>query len=95
MFLIKSLFSELKHYKPARDRKRPHYYEIGFDLPASHGSCELSIKFDRVLLRYSEYPPDAHHGFPIAGPMITFYNPSVANYTLILDGMEQLLTFSR
>lgn len=68
-------------------------FEIAFELPAE-SFCDLSMNFERSLLRVGEYPPDANRGWPIAAPMISFYNPSVANHTLLLTSEEPLLTFS-
>uniref|UniRef100_A0A183J2F3 Neur_chan_LBD domain-containing protein n=1 Tax=Soboliphyme baturini TaxID=241478 RepID=A0A183J2F3_9BILA len=57
-------------YYPARDRLSPHYLEMSFTIPA-FSQCDLSIEFDKAMLRWTEYPPDAHHGFHVPAPMVT------------------------
>jgi len=51
-------------YTPAKDRTRPHTLEMMISLPA-HSTVTISIEFRRALLKWTEYPPDAHHGFYI------------------------------
>lgn len=51
-------------YKPAIDRKRPGHLELQITVPAEQ-SFTLTYQFDKSLLLYSEYPPDANHGFAV------------------------------
>lgn len=51
-------------YKPAIDRVRPGYLELEVSLPPS-GEVTFTYQFDKSLLLYAEYPPDANHGFSI------------------------------
>jgi phosphatidylinositol glycan class T len=51
-------------YQPAIDRRRPSVVEMELQIPPmSHMS--LRWRYDKVLLRYTEYPPDANRGFDI------------------------------
>lgn len=56
-------------YKPALDRTRPGHLELEIDLPAG-GEIAMTYQFDKSLLLYSEYPPDANHGFAIAPSVV-------------------------
>jgi len=51
-------------YTPAKDRTRPHTLETMISLPAL-STVTISVEFRRALLKWTEYPPDAHHGFYI------------------------------
>lgn len=56
-------------YKPAIDRKRLGHFELEFELPA-FGDLTFTYDFDKSLLLYAEYPPDANHGFSIAPAVV-------------------------
>uniref|UniRef100_A0A915IZC3 Uncharacterized protein n=1 Tax=Romanomermis culicivorax TaxID=13658 RepID=A0A915IZC3_ROMCU len=62
---------ESMFYRPAIDRYTPHYLEIVLMIKRET-FYKLSIEFEKSLLRWTEYPPDAHHGFYIPAPSITF-----------------------
>ena len=49
---------------PAKDRLRPHTLEMLLTLPPN-SVTELSIQFHKGFLKWTEHPPDAHHGFYI------------------------------
>ena len=49
---------------PAKDRIRPHMLEMLLTLPPN-SVTELSIQFHKGFLKWTEHPPDAHHGFYI------------------------------
>lgn len=51
-------------YVPAIDRVRPGYLELEVTLPPG-GDLTFTYQFDKSLLLYAEYPPDANHGFSI------------------------------
>ncbi|SGZ52371.1 CIC11C00000001446 [Sungouiella intermedia] len=51
-------------YIPAIDRVRPGYLELEVTLPPG-GALTFTYQFDKSLLLYAEYPPDANHGFSI------------------------------
>ena len=51
-------------YQSSVDRIRPSMFEIALKLK-KNATTTLSFQFKKVLLRYSEYPPDANHGYDI------------------------------
>ncbi|CUM55684.1 unnamed protein product [Debaryomyces tyrocola] len=59
-----SNYIKSRYYKPAIDRTRPSHLEFSVSLPAST-TMTLTYQFDKSLLLYAEYPPDANHGFAI------------------------------
>ncbi|XP_015929814.2 GPI transamidase component PIG-T isoform X2 [Parasteatoda tepidariorum] len=58
------------YYKPAKDRSRPHHLELVLTLPPK-SKTELKIEFDFAFLKWTEYPPDANHGFYISSAVIS------------------------
>ncbi|QLL30252.1 hypothetical protein HG536_0A00690 [Torulaspora globosa] len=63
------------YYLPAVDRARPTHLEYTITVPANT-SFAISYQFDKSLLQYAEYPPDANHGFEIEAAVITVIEPS-------------------
>jgi phosphatidylinositol glycan class T len=63
-------FSVHVHYIPGRDRQRPYHLELLLDLPPN-SITRLSFEFDRALLKWTEYPPDANHGFYIGSAVVS------------------------
>lgn len=61
-------------YSPAADRKSPTHLELMTFLPA-HTKVKLSFDFDKAMLLYAEYPPDANHGFEIEPAVIAILDP--------------------
>ncbi|SMN22724.1 similar to Saccharomyces cerevisiae YHR188C GPI16 Transmembrane protein subunit of the glycosylphosphatidylinositol transamidase complex that adds GPIs to newly synthesized proteins [Maudiozyma saulgeensis] len=61
---------ESQYYMPAIDRKRSTQLEFIMTIPAN---CTISLtyEFDKALLHFTEYPPDANHGFEIESLIIT------------------------
>lgn len=57
-------------YQPAIDRKRPSHLELIVTIPA-YKTLTLDYKFDKSLLLYAEYPPDANHGFAVEPAIVT------------------------
>jgi len=62
---IRSLF-----YRPVLDRARGAHLEAALSLPPN-STLTLSYDFDKSVLRYTEYPPDANRGFDVAAAVIT------------------------
>lgn len=60
-------------YKPAIDRKRPGHLEVVVEIPA-YSDFTFTFQFDKSLLLYAEYPPDANHGFAIAPAIVKVLN---------------------
>lgn len=57
--LIKS-----SHYQPAVDRKRAAHLELSLTVPPE-SRLTLTYDFEKAVLRYTEYPPDANRGFDV------------------------------
>ncbi|KAK5724335.1 Subunit of the glycosylphosphatidylinositol transamidase complex-like protein [Elasticomyces elasticus] len=60
---------EKMFYTPAKDRERGTHLELMFTVP-TEGEVELSYDFEKAVLRYTEYPPDANRGFDVAPAVI-------------------------
>ena len=52
-------------YRPAIDRLRGTQLEVLLTIPAEQ-TLSLTWEFDKSILRYTEYPPDANRGFDVA-----------------------------
>lgn len=62
--IIKSIY-----YRPALDRRRGTQLELLVSVPPA-STVILTYDFDKAILRYTEYPPDANRGFDIAPAII-------------------------
>lgn len=62
--IIKSVY-----YRPALDRRRGTQLELLISMPPA-STVVLTYDFDKAILRYTEYPPDANRGFDIAPAVI-------------------------
>ncbi|MCJ1354176.1 MAG: Subunit of the glycosylphosphatidylinositol transamidase complex-like protein [Icmadophila ericetorum] len=62
--LIKDIY-----YRPAVDRSRGTHLEIHLSVPAA-STVILTYDFEKAILRYTEYPPDANRGFDVAPAVI-------------------------
>ena len=58
-------------FVPGVDRSKPYSLELVLTVPAS-SSVKISLKFDKSILKWLEYPPDANHGFYLSPAVITF-----------------------
>ena len=72
-----SLIEEI-HYRPAVDRARGTQLEIRMRIPAA-STVFLTYDFEKSILRYTEYPPDANRGFDVAAAVITTLSPRSLN----------------
>ena len=63
-------------YRPALDRQRGTQLELRILIPAQ-STVILTYDFEKAILRYTEYPPDANRGFDVA--------PAVIRIVPILD----------
>lgn len=70
--VIKQMF-----YRPAVDRKRASHLEVTLEIPAA-STLTLSYDFEKSILRYIEYPPDANRGFGIAPAIIRLLTTSAS-----------------
>ena len=64
----KDLLREM-YYRPALDRKRGTQLEMKILVPAN-SSLILSYDFEKAILRYTEYPPDANRGFDVPAAVV-------------------------
>ena len=67
------------YYRPALDRRRGTQLELLISVPAD-STVVLTYDFDKAILRYTEYPPDANRGFDVAPAVIRIL--STGNKTL-------------
>ena len=70
--IIKSMY-----YRPALDRRRGTQLECLISVPPA-STVVLTYDFDKAILRYTEYPPDANRGFDVAPAVIRTLPPSGA-----------------
>ena len=57
------------YYRPALDRRRGTQLEIRMSVPPA-SIVTLTYDFEKAILRYTEYPPDANRGFDVAPAVI-------------------------
>lgn len=60
---------ENMYYTPAIDRQRGTQLELLLSIPAK-STVEITYEFEKAILRYTEYPPDANRGFDVAPAVI-------------------------
>lgn len=70
------------HYIPGKDRMRSYHLEVVFRLRAK-SVTRISLAFDRAFLKWTEYPPDANHGFYVNSAVLTTVLPVAYNYTAV------------
>ena len=63
------------YYKPALDRHRGTHLEVLMEVPP-FSTATLTYDFDKAILRYTEYPPDANRGFDVAAAVIRLLTPA-------------------
>lgn len=88
--VINSVINEII-YNPAVDRKSPSHLELMTKIPANT-KVKLSIDFDKAMLLYAEYPPDANHGFEIEPAVIAIMNPDTGEPIYQMRTTTALLT---
>uniref|UniRef100_A0A665T0G9 Phosphatidylinositol glycan anchor biosynthesis, class T n=1 Tax=Echeneis naucrates TaxID=173247 RepID=A0A665T0G9_ECHNA len=64
------------HYQPSKDRVRPHLLEMLVQLPPN-SVTEVTLQFERALLKWTEYTPDPNHGFYVGSSVISSLVPSI------------------
>ncbi|KAG2414350.1 hypothetical protein HFD88_003541 [Aspergillus terreus] len=64
-----SRFIKETYYRPAVDRERGTQLELALSIPAA-STVTLTYDFEKAVLRYTEYPPDANRGFNVAPAVI-------------------------
>lgn len=63
------------YYRPALDRQRGTQLELQITVPPS-STVRLTYDFEKAILRYTEYPPDANRGFDVAPAVIRILSNS-------------------
>ncbi|KAH6886280.1 GPI transamidase component PIG-T [Thelonectria olida] len=66
------------YYRPALDRSRGTQLEVLMRIPP-HCTVFLAYDFEKAILRFTEYPPDANRGFDVAASVITTLEPKKTN----------------
>jgi phosphatidylinositol glycan class T len=66
------------YYRPALDRTRGTQLELRMKIPPK-STVFLTYDFEKSILRYTEYPPDANRGFDVAAAVITTLGPRPLN----------------
>lgn len=56
-------------YRPGVDRERGTQLELALSVPPA-STVTLTYDFEKAILRYTEYPPDANRGFNVAPAVI-------------------------
>uniref|UniRef100_A0A8C8JS23 GPI transamidase component PIG-T n=1 Tax=Oncorhynchus tshawytscha TaxID=74940 RepID=A0A8C8JS23_ONCTS len=64
------------HYQPSKDRLQPHLLEMLVQLPPN-SVTEVTVQFERALLKWTEYTPDPNHGFYVGSSVISALMHSV------------------
>jgi len=88
-----SLLPVSQKYVPGQDRTRPYMLELVLKLPP-RSTTRVSIQFERSLLRWVEYPPDANHGFYVPSATVTTRIKDNRNMTLLLSPEDSTLSYS-
>ncbi|ODV80630.1 Gpi16 subunit, GPI transamidase component [Suhomyces tanzawaensis NRRL Y-17324] len=70
-----SVYVKNRYFQPAIDRKRPSHLEFVMTIPPQL-TLFFTYQFDKSLLLYHEYPPDANHGFAVEPAIITVLDKS-------------------
>jgi phosphatidylinositol glycan class T len=66
------------YYRPALDRVRGTHLELRLVIPPS-STLTLTYDFEKAILRYTEYPPDANRGFDVAPAVLRILSPQPAD----------------
>lgn len=77
------------HYIPGKDRTSPYQIEIVFRLRAK-SVTKISLSFDRAFLKWTEYPPDANHGFYVNSAVLSTVLPVAYQYTAIPQNVSTI-----
>jgi GPI-anchor transamidase subunit T len=60
---------EKMYYTPLLDRERGTHLELLIEIPAE-STVEITYDFEKAILRYTEYPPDANRGFDVPAAIV-------------------------
>ncbi|KAI0138964.1 Gpi16 subunit, GPI transamidase component [Hypoxylon sp. NC0597] len=79
------------YYRPALDRVRGTQLELRMRIPPA-STVFLTYDFEKSILRYTEYPPDANRGFDVAAAIITILPSESPNAPLARQKTSNLRT---
>ncbi len=57
------------------DRERPYSVELVLRLPA-RSTVKISLQYEKSILKWLEYPPDANHGFYLSPAVVSYRCPA-------------------
>lgn len=66
------------YYRPAIDRQRGTHLELRMVIPPA-STLTLTYDFEKAILRYTEYPPDANRGFDAPPAVIRILSPQIGD----------------
>ncbi|KAI0147370.1 Gpi16 subunit [Xylariaceae sp. FL1272] len=81
------------YYRPALDRARGTQLELRMRIPPA-STVFLTYDFEKSILRYTEYPPDANRGFDVAASIITILPSTSPNAPPARQRISNLRTTS-
>ncbi|KAI0846363.1 Gpi16 subunit, GPI transamidase component [Daldinia vernicosa] len=81
------------YYRPALDRVRGTQLELRMRIPPA-STVFLTYDFEKSILRYTEYPPDANRGFDVAAAIITILPSTSPDAPLARQKTSNLRTTS-
>ncbi|QSL65956.1 hypothetical protein MERGE_003093 [Pneumocystis wakefieldiae] len=61
------------YIRPSIDRKCGSYFELRMHIPCN-STIEIAWEFEKMFLRYAEYPPDPNRGISIEPSILTVFN---------------------
>ncbi|KAL8701911.1 MAG: hypothetical protein Q9201_004668 [Fulgogasparrea decipioides] len=82
------------YYRPALDRQRGTQLELQITVPPA-STVRLTYDFEKAILRYTEYPPDANRGFDVAPAVIRILqnsSPSAPSEAIYIRTTSLLLS---
>jgi len=66
------------YFRPSLDRERGTQLEMHMSVPPA-STVTISYDFEKAILRYTEYPPDANRGFDIASAVVRIHSQGAAH----------------
>ena len=78
------------YYRPAIDRERGTQLELALSIPPA-SAVTLTYDFEKAILRYTEYPPDANRGFNVAPAVIRILNQTSSDNDIYIRTTSLLL----
>ncbi|XRM42834.1 Subunit of the glycosylphosphatidylinositol transamidase complex-like protein [Aspergillus tubingensis] len=85
-----SQFIRESFYRPAIDRERGTQLELAMTIPPA-STVTLTYDFEKAILRYTEYPPDANRGFNVAPAVIKLDAANGQNHPIYIRTTSLLL----